>query len=121
MSRAIHSRRAELLEVLEVLGFDLLAQVEAMLRHTRAYQREVQRLRGMAGHSRTATSTPSSEALHQHVARLQTAGSTFRDTIKAIKEAAAMPVRENVPRRGDASVAVRGAGRVRRRRRTPDR
>ena len=32
-------------ELLEVYGFDLMAQVEALLRHVREYQREVQRLR----------------------------------------------------------------------------
>jgi hypothetical protein len=43
-------------EVLEVHGFDLLAQVEAMLRHVRQYQREVQRFRGLLGPGQTATS-----------------------------------------------------------------
>ena len=31
--------------MLEAYGFDLMAQVEAMLRQTRLYQREVQRIR----------------------------------------------------------------------------
>jgi hypothetical protein len=35
-------------ELLEVYGFDLMAQVEALLRHVREYQREVQRLRRVA-------------------------------------------------------------------------
>jgi hypothetical protein len=33
-------------EVLEAYGFDLLAQVEAMLRHIREYQRALQQFRG---------------------------------------------------------------------------
>ena len=33
-------------ELLEAYGFDLMAQVEAMLRHAREYQRALQRLRG---------------------------------------------------------------------------
>jgi hypothetical protein len=33
-------------QMLEVYGFDLMAQVEAMLRHVREYQQALQRLRG---------------------------------------------------------------------------
>jgi hypothetical protein len=33
-------------ELLETYGFDLLAQVEAMLRHVREYQRALQQFRG---------------------------------------------------------------------------
>jgi hypothetical protein len=43
-------------DLLEVHGFDLLADIEAMLRHARQYQREVQRLRGILGKGQTDTS-----------------------------------------------------------------
>lgn len=41
-------------ELLEVHGFDLLAQVEEMLRHVREYQRDVQRLRDRSGGGQTS-------------------------------------------------------------------
>jgi hypothetical protein len=37
---------------MEVHGFDMLAQVEAMTRHGREYQGEMQRLRGILGKGR---------------------------------------------------------------------
>jgi hypothetical protein len=94
MTRTAQASRAELLEV---LGFDLLAQAEAMLRHTRAYLREVQRLRREVRKQQTPSAGPIDGGLHAQVARLQTAGSTFQDTVKSIKEAAGRPARENAP------------------------
>jgi hypothetical protein len=85
--KELTSQRAELLEV---LGFDLMAQIEAMLRYTRAYQREVQRLRGKLGKGR-ASSTDHREthaAVREHIRRLRKASATFRETLSGIADAA---------------------------------
>jgi phage host-nuclease inhibitor protein Gam len=69
-------------ELMEVHGFDLLAQIEAMLRHVRQYQREVQRLRGLMGKGQTTTSDlPPVEAVDQHLKRLREACSAFTETL----------------------------------------
>jgi hypothetical protein len=88
-------------EMMEVHGFDLLAQVEAMLRHVRQYQREVQRLRGTLGKGQTTTSkrTPL-DAVQEHVKRLQSASGTFAETVEALRELT-----------GPAEVSRRRAGR----------
>jgi hypothetical protein len=65
-------------ELLEVHGFDLLAQVEAMLRHAREYQREVQRLRGILGRGQTSTADLLPlEAVREHVEQLRHESETF--------------------------------------------
>ena len=75
--------------VLEVLGFDLLAQVEAMLRNTRQYQREVQRFRQTIHKERTRMVDLSlTRAVQGHVKRLEDAGASFRETLRGIKQAA---------------------------------
>jgi hypothetical protein len=72
-------------EQLEVWGFDLLANVEAMLRHVRQYQREVQRLRGLLGKGQSQTANrPAPEAVLQHVKELQRACLGFNDTLDDI-------------------------------------
>ena len=74
-------------QMLEVYGFDLMAQVEAMLRHVRQYQREVQRLRGLLGKGQTSTSDRHPvEAVRNHVAQLLRAGASFRDTLDDIEQ-----------------------------------
>jgi hypothetical protein len=72
-------------EVLEVLGFDVMAQVEAMLRHVRQYQREVQRLRGILGKGQTSTAhrTPI-DAVRTHANELHKTATAARETIDEI-------------------------------------
>jgi hypothetical protein len=77
-------------ELLEVLGFDLLAQVEEMLRHVREYQREVQRLRGMLGAGQTSTEDrPPSEAVQQHLKRLRATWTEFGSLLDEIEQISA--------------------------------
>jgi hypothetical protein len=90
------------LEILEVKGFDLLAQVESILRHGRQYQREVQRLRGILGKGQTDTANrPPLTAVRTHLAELLRACSTFTETIQEINSIAGHPVRsrERQPQR----------------------
>ena len=77
-------------ELLEVLGFDLLAQVEEMLRHVGEYQREVQQLRGMLGAGQTSTEDrPPSEAVHQHLKRLRATWTEFGSLLNEIEQISA--------------------------------
>lgn len=65
-------------EKLEVHGFDLMAQLEAMLRHVREDQRELQRLRGILGKGQTDTSDRApSDAVREQVARLRRAADSM--------------------------------------------
>ena len=52
-------------ELLEVWGFDLLAHVEAMLRHARQYNQEVKQLRSHLGKGQTDTEQVSLDAVLQ--------------------------------------------------------
>ena len=72
-------------ELMEVQGFDLLAQIEAMLRHVRQYQREVQRLRGLLGKGQTETThLPPHEAVDRHLNELRKACTAFAETLDDI-------------------------------------
>jgi hypothetical protein len=74
-------------ELLEVHGFDLLAHIEAMLRHARQYQREVQRLRGTMGKGQTATADLSPiKAVDVHLNRLRETCTAFTETLDEILE-----------------------------------
>ena len=53
-------------ELLEVWGFDLLAHVEAMLRHARQYNQEVKQLHSHLGKGQTTDQVPL-DAVLQHV------------------------------------------------------
>jgi len=65
-------------DAMEVHGFDLLAQVEAMLRHVREYQREVQRLRGTLLKGQTSTSNRRPvDAAREHVTQLRRVSEKF--------------------------------------------
>jgi phage host-nuclease inhibitor protein Gam len=76
-------------ELMEVWGFDLLAHVEAILRHVRQYQREVQRLRGLMGKGQTETSDrPPVDAVLEHVKQLQRASLGFNETLDEIVRSA---------------------------------
>ena len=79
-------------ELLEVLGFDLLAQVEEMLRHVREYQREVQRLRGTLGNGQTSTADRAPfEAVREHVKRLRKTWTDFGGVLEEIEQVTASP------------------------------
>jgi soluble cytochrome b562 len=74
-------------KLMEVHGFDLMSQVEAMLRHVRQYQREVQRLRGILGKAQTTTSerTPV-DAVQEHEMRLRNACKSLSETLDDIEQ-----------------------------------
>ena len=73
-------------ELLEVQGFDLMAEIEAMLRHAREFQREVQRLRGLLGKGQTATSDLRPvDAIRQQLDELDRAHTSFRDTLGDVR------------------------------------
>jgi hypothetical protein len=76
------SRTEDRHELLEVQGFDFLAQIEAMLRHAREYQREVQRLRGILGKGQTVTAEMDPlAAVRHHVERMGDAYASFGETL----------------------------------------
>ena len=78
------------LELLETQGFDLLAQVEAMLRSAREYQRDVQRLRGIVGKGQTSTShLPALRAVRKHIGALRATCAQFTETLGGIDRTAA--------------------------------
>jgi hypothetical protein len=65
-----------------VQGFDLMAQIEAMLRHAREYQREVQRLRGIIGKGQTVTAEMNPlAAVRHHIERMRHAYASFGETL----------------------------------------
>jgi len=73
-------------DLLEIHGFDLLAHVEAMLRHVREYQREVQRLRGVLSKGQTTTTDrPAKAAVREHLEELRRASVSFADTLVDIE------------------------------------
>src|SRR5215203_5494159 len=75
-------------ELLEVQGFDLMAQVEALLRHAVQYQREVQRLRGLLGKGQTSTSEMNPrDAVEHHLEQIADAHVSFGTTLTNIKRA----------------------------------
>jgi hypothetical protein len=78
----VDSRAEDRRELLEVHGFDLLAQIEAMLRHAREFQREVQRLRGLMGKGQTHTSEMNPlAAVRHHVDHMNEAYASFGETL----------------------------------------
>ena len=79
----LDSRAEDRRELLEVHGFDLLAQIEAMFRHAREFQREVQRLRGILGQGQTETPAMNPlAAVRPHVERMQQAYASFGETLE---------------------------------------
>jgi hypothetical protein len=71
--------------LLEVHGFELLAQVEEMLRHVREYQRQVQRLRdALSGQTTTAPRTPTS-AVREQLRRLRNTWTEVEGTLNDIE------------------------------------
>lgn len=84
-------------EVLEAYGFDLMAQVEAMLRHVREYQRGLQRFRGTLPRA-NATQTPI-EIMGDHVRSLRGALREFDICLTEVEERVARPEKGEKPRR----------------------
>jgi hypothetical protein len=76
-------------QLLEAYGFDLMAQVEAMLRHVREYQRGLQRFRGMLPRP-NATRTPV-ERMGDHVRSLRDALKEFDICLAQIEERLSRP------------------------------
>ena len=76
-------------EVLEAYGFDLMAQVEAMLRHIREYQRALQQFRG------TLPPPPNAQTpvatMDNHVRALRGALKQFDVCLTEIEEHTAYP------------------------------
>jgi hypothetical protein len=82
----LNSRVEDRCELLEVQGFDLMAQIEAMLRHAREYQRELQRLRGILGKGQTDTSEMNPvAAVRHHVEQMQLAFASFGETLADVR------------------------------------
>jgi hypothetical protein len=75
-------------QAMEVHGFDLLAQVEAMLRYVRAYQHNVQALRQTP--LMPAVRRRSATAVIENVKQLRTACDTFctalNDVVASVQE-----------------------------------
>jgi hypothetical protein len=91
------SRAEDRHELLEVQGFDLMAQIEAMLRHAREYQREVQRLRGILGKGQTATAEMNPlAAVRHHIERMRHAYASFGETLTD-----AVSIVDSLEHRGD--------------------
>jgi hypothetical protein len=79
-------------ELLETYGFDLMAQIEGMLRHVREYQRALQQLRGTL--PRSSGQTPSA-TMQKHISALREAMKEFDTSIGEIEtHASAVP---NIP------------------------
>lgn len=74
-------------EFLEAYGFDLMAQVEAMLRHVREYQRALQRFRGTLPPQRSPNppETPVA-AMTEHIRALREAVTQFDSCLSEIQE-----------------------------------
>ena len=74
-------------ELMDVHGLDLFAQVEAMLRHARQYQREVQRLRGLLQRTDPETSNPDAmRGIRHHLGEMRTACVSFKATLDEIAD-----------------------------------
>jgi hypothetical protein len=72
-------------QLMEVFGFDLLTQVEAMLRHVREYQREVQLLRDVL-HKGPATDCGAMGTVREHLQRLRRTWTEFGSTLDDIEQ-----------------------------------
>jgi hypothetical protein len=73
-------------ELLEVHGFDLLAQVEEMLRHVREYQRDVQRLRArLSGGQPTSADRTQLSPVRDRLQRLRGIVTEFGGTLAEIE------------------------------------
>jgi len=76
------------LPVLETAGFDLMAQVEGMLRQVRLYQREVQRIRDLLtqGERERASDLLTQGIVVQQMEKLRKQCQTLSDLIDVIEE-----------------------------------
>jgi uncharacterized protein YukE len=74
-------------DLMDVHGLDLLAQVEAMQRHARQYQREVQKLRGLLQRTNPETSwSDAMRSIRHHLGELRTASTSFNATLDEISD-----------------------------------
>lgn len=75
------------LPLLETAGFDLLAQVEGMLRHVRSYQEEVHRIRDLVsqGKRERASLLLTEGAPAGHMKKLRQASVELTETIDNIE------------------------------------
>jgi flagellar biosynthesis chaperone FliJ len=71
---------ASQVNLLEVCGFDLLAQVEALLRYSREYQRDVLRFQ------RAATNASTLGALRRQISNLRHACASLQRTVELISD-----------------------------------
>lgn len=71
---------ANQINFLEVCGFDLLAQVEALLRHAREYQRELHRVQRAAGR------TPAIVGFRRQVHHLRQVCGSLSQTLELITD-----------------------------------
>jgi hypothetical protein len=89
-------------QLLEAYGFDLLAQLEAMLRHVREYQRGLQRFRGMLPRP-NAKQTPI-ERMGDHVRSLRDALTEFNTCLAQIEERLSSPGKGEKPKQAAAGL-----------------
>jgi hypothetical protein len=96
-------------EALEVYGFDLMAQVEAMLRHIREYQRALQRFRGTLPRqqSNDPTQTPIA-VMSDHVRGLRAALQEFNNCLTEVEERTVHREKGEKPTRTVAGVVRSG-------------
>jgi hypothetical protein len=75
-------------ELLEAYGFDLMAQIEAMLRHVREYQRALQQLRGTLPPSNPQTPVTT---MQDHIHALRRAAKEFEVCLTEMEAHASVP------------------------------
>ena len=80
MARSLELLTASQISLLEVCGFDLLAQVEALLRHSREYQRDLHRLH------RTAANAAVLGAVRRQVHHLRQTCASLQRTLEVIRD-----------------------------------
>jgi hypothetical protein len=80
MRKPLVQLTANQMDMMEVCGFDLLAQVEALLRHAREYQRELQRVRHAAANSQAAA------GVRRRVFELRQVCARLRETLDLITD-----------------------------------
>lgn len=89
-------------EVLEAYGFDLMAQLEAMLRHIREYQRALQTFRGTL--PRQGSDDPAQApivVMDNHVRALRQASRQFDISVTEIEQLTARSEKEEQRKRTD--------------------
>ena len=91
-------------EVLEAYGFDLMAQLEAMLRHIREYQRALQTFRGTLPRQGQGSDDPAQApivVMSNHVRALREASRQFDISVTEIEQLTACSEKEEQRKRTD--------------------